>query len=176
MTATQAVEIRRLRPHEAGDAVDAVFAGMSDESRRMRFHLPITRLPAYFRQELVRLDGRTRAAVVARVDGTSVGVGRIAALSATEAEVAVALVDEWHGHGIGRQLLSAAAELAADIGYRELVADVLAENTAMLKVLDSVFPGARRERHSGVIRVVVTLNADAAGADAQLEPALAFAS
>ena len=142
----------------------------------MRFHLPITRLPAYFRQELVRLDGCTRAAMVARVDGAAVGVGRIAALSPTEAEVAVAIVDEWQGHGIGRRLLSAAADLATDIGYRELVADVLAENSAMLKVLDRVFPGARRERHSGVIRVVVTLNADAAGADAQREPTLAVAS
>jgi RimJ/RimL family protein N-acetyltransferase len=177
MSATQTVEIRRLRPHEAGDVVDAVFAGMSDESRRLRFHLPITRLPGYFRKELVRLDGRTRAAVVAAVDGEPVGVGRIAALSATEVEVAVAVVDSWHGQGIGRRLLSSAADLAADLGYRELTAEVLAENTAMLAVLERVFPDARRERRGAVIHVVVSLDPAASLADASLlEPALAAAS
>src|SRR5204863_3277589 len=100
MSATQTVEIRRLRPHEAGDVVDAVFAGMSDESRRLRFHLPVTRLPAYFRHELVRLDCCSRAAVVARVGDQPIGIGRIAAVSDTVAEVAVAVVDAWHGRGV----------------------------------------------------------------------------
>jgi GNAT superfamily N-acetyltransferase len=177
MSETQTVEIRRLRPHEAGDVVDAVFAGMSEESRRLRFHLPITRLPGYFRKELVRLDCCTRAAVVAWVGDQPVGVGRIAAVSATEVEVAVAVVDAWHGHGIGRGLLSAAADLAADLGYHELTAEVLAENTAMLKVLARVFPDARRERRGAVMRVVVSLDPTASLADASLlEPDLAAAS
>jgi GNAT superfamily N-acetyltransferase len=177
MSETQTVETRRLRPHEAGDVVDAVFAGMSDESRRLRFHLPITRLPGYFRKELVRLDGCTRDAVVAWVGDRPVGVGRIAALSATEVEVAVAVVDAWHGQGIGRRLLSEAADLAADLGYRALTAEVLAENTAMLKVLARVFPDAQRERHGAVMRVVVSLDSTASHADASLlEPALAAAS
>ena len=177
MSETQTVETRRLRPHEAGDVVDAVFAGMSDESRRLRFHLPITRLPAYFRKELVRLDGCTRAAVVAWVGDQPVGVGRTAALSATEVEAAVAVVDAWHGRGIGCRLLSEAAGLAADLGYGGLTAEVLAENTAMLAVLARVFPDARRERHGPVVRVVVSLDATSSSVDvAVLEPALAVAS
>lgn len=177
MSVTAVVEIRRLRPSEAGDAVDAVFAGMSSESRRLRFHLPVTRLPAYFRRELVQLDGRTRAAVAAWVDGRPVGIGRIAAVSATEAETAIAVVDEWHGCGIGRRLLCSAAQLAADLGYRQLSAEVLAENTAMLKVLAAVFPDARRERSGTVVRVVVDLEAarETVG-DRVREPALAAAS
>jgi RimJ/RimL family protein N-acetyltransferase len=177
MSETQTVEIRRLRPDEAGDVVDAVFAGMSDESRRLRFHLPITRLPGYFRKELVRIDGCTRAAVVAWVGDQPVGVGRIAALSATEVEVAVAVVDTLHGRGIGRCLLSEAADLAADLGYRTLTAEVLAENTAMLAVLARVFPDAQRERHGAVMHVVVSLGAMSSSVDtAVLEPALAVAS
>jgi GNAT superfamily N-acetyltransferase len=176
MSATPVVEIRCLRPSEAGGVVDAVFAGMSSESRRLRFHLPVTRLPAYFRRELVQLDGRTRAAAAAWVDGRPVGIGRIAALSATEAEVAIAVVDEWHGCGVGRRLLAAAAQLAADLGYRQLNAEVLAENTAMLKVLATVFPDARRERSGTVLSVVVDLGAvrEASG-EAVRAPALAAA-
>jgi GNAT superfamily N-acetyltransferase len=173
MSETQVVEIRRLRPHEAGDVVDAVFAGLSNESRRLRFHLPITRLPAYVREELVRLDGCTRAAVAASVDGRPVGIGRIAAVSATEVETAIAVVDSSQGRGIGRQLLRASAELAADLGYRQLTAEVLAENAGMLKVLASVFPEARRERAGNVLRIVVDL--DDATADVR-EPVLAAAS
>ena len=175
MSQTQVVEIRRLRPHEAGDAVDAVFAGMSNESRRLRFHLPITRMPSYFRQELVRLDGCTRAAVSAWVDGKPVGIGRIAAVSSTEAETAIALVDAWQGRGIGRQLLSGAADLAASLGYHQLTAEVLAENVGMLKVLAAVFPEARRERSGHLVRVVVDLDLEFAAADV-LEPVLATAS
>ena len=168
----ETAEIRRLRPHEAGDVVDGVFAGMSDESRRLRFHLPITRLPAYFRQELIRVDTRSRAAVAAWDGDRPVGVGRIAALSETEAEVAVAVIDAWHGRGLGRRLLTAAADLAAVLGYHQLVADVLAENTAMLTVLARVFPGSRRERDGHVVRVIVDLTAS----HVVREPAFAAAS
>jgi GNAT superfamily N-acetyltransferase len=170
MNATS-TEIRRLRPHEAGDVVDAVFAGMSDESRRLRFHLPITRLPASFRAELVRLDCCSRAAVVAWVGAEPVGIGRLAALSDTEAEVALAVVDAWQGLGLGRRLLTEAADLAANLGYQCLVAEVLAENVAMLTLLARVFPDARLERDGRVVSVTVEL----AASGLALEPVLAAA-
>jgi GNAT superfamily N-acetyltransferase len=158
MSRSTSVEIRGLLAHEAGGVVDAVFAGMSEESRRLRFHVPVTRLPAHVRQELVTLDGCTRAAVVAYADGQPVGIARIAAVSPTEVEAAVAVVDAWQGRGIGRRLFSTVADLAADLGYRELVADVLSENAAMLGLLATVFPGARVERDGHVMHVVVGLS------------------
>jgi GNAT superfamily N-acetyltransferase len=173
---TQLVDIGRLRPDQAGDVVDAVFAGLSNESRRLRFHLPMNRLPAYFRRELIRVDDSTRAAVAAWAGGRPVGIGRIAAVSATEAETAIAVVDDWQGCGIGRRLLRAAADLAAGLGYRELTAEVLAENTAMLKLLADVFPDARRERHGAVLRVVATLDGAPTAAERVGERVLAAAS
>jgi GNAT superfamily N-acetyltransferase len=171
MSQSTSVEIRRLPAREAGDVVDAVFAGMSDESRRLRFHLPMTRLPAYFRQELVRLDGCTRAAMVACADGQPVGIARIAAVSPAQVEAAIAVVDAWQGRGIGRRLFSAIADLTADLGYRELAADVLRENTAMLRLLAALFPDARVERDGHVVHVVVDL-----GVAIAAEPAYAEAS
>jgi GNAT superfamily N-acetyltransferase len=177
MNATQTVEIRRLPAHEAGDAVDTVFAGMSEESRRLRFHLPMNRMPASIRGELIRIDGCARAAVVARADGRPVGIARIAAVSAVEAELAVAVVDQWQGRGVGSRLLHEAVNRAAGLGYRHVVAEVLAENLAMLAVLDRAFPDAVRERHGAVVRVVVALGTDSADdVEASIEPALAAAS
>jgi GNAT superfamily N-acetyltransferase len=171
MSQMTSVEIRRLPAHEAGDVVDAVFAGMSDESRRLRFHLPMTRLPGYVRQELVKLDGCTRAALAAYADGEPVGIARIAAVSPTQVEAAVSVVDAWHGRGIGRRLFSAVADLAADLGYRELAADVLRENAAMLRLLATLFPDVTIERDGPVIHVVVDL-----GVAVGTEPVFAEAS
>jgi GNAT superfamily N-acetyltransferase len=168
MSESTSVEIRRIPAREAGDVVDAVFAGMSDESRRLRFHLPMSRLPGYLRQELVKLDGCTRAAVVARADGHPVGIARIGAVSPTEVEAAVAVVDAWHGHGVGRRLFSAVADLAADLGYCALTADVLCENASMLRLLAALFPDARVERDGHVMHVVVDL-------DVAVRPEPAFA-
>jgi GNAT superfamily N-acetyltransferase len=125
MSTQHTVEIRRLRPREAGHVVDAVFAGMSPVSRRLRFHLPMTRLPGYIRRHLTQLDRRSRAAVVAWADGRPVGIGRLAAVSATEAEAAIAVVDAWHGRGLGRRLLTDLSTLASDLGYERLVAEWL---------------------------------------------------
>jgi GNAT superfamily N-acetyltransferase len=171
MSLLTSVEIRRLPAHAAGEVVDAVFAGMSDESRRLRFHLPMTRLPAYLRQELVKLDGCTRAAVAAYADGEPIGIARVAAVSRTQVEAAVAVVDSWQGRGIGRRLFAAAADLAADLGYCELAADVLRENTAMLRLLAGVFPEMQIERDGHVMHVVVDL-----GVTVGTEPVFAEAS
>jgi GNAT superfamily N-acetyltransferase len=161
MSLLTSVEIRRLPAHEAGDVVDAVFAGMSDESRRLRFHLPMTRLPTYLRHELVKLDGRTRAAVAAYADGQPVGIAQIAAVSPTQVEAAVSVVDAWHGRGIGRRLFAAVTDLAADLGYRELAADVLRENAAMLRLLAALFSDMQVERDGRVMHVVIDLGVGA---------------
>jgi RimJ/RimL family protein N-acetyltransferase len=157
MTLVQQVQVRTLRPTEAADVVDAVFAGMSDESRRLRFHVPMTRLPDYIRAELATLDGCNRAAVAAWAGGKPIGIGRLGRVTPSDAEVAIAVVDAWQGRGIGRELLEAIADDAADLGYERLVADVLDENAAMLRLIGSVFPDATYRRRSGVVQVICPL-------------------
>ncbi|MGE0295779.1 N-acetyltransferase family protein [Pseudonocardia sp.] len=148
----------RTRPLRRDDpAVDAVFAGLSERSRYLRFHAPAPRLTAAVRRHLHDVDGRHHAGLVAEVRGVlgtrAVGISRIIGGAGDRAELAVAVVDAWQGRGVGRMLLTDLAVLARDLGHRELHGDVLAENTGVVTLLRSVFPGTRHTRDGGVVHV-----------------------
>jgi len=51
-----------------------------------------------------------------------------------QAEIAFLVVDAYQGQGIGTILMRHLAVLARDAGLQELIAEVLPENTAMLKL------------------------------------------
>jgi len=157
MLTNHQVSIRAVEPFQAADVVDAVFAGLSEESRRMRFHVPMPRLPSSFRDRLARLDGRNHAAVAAWASGEAIGVGRLVALSPTQCEMALAVADEWQGRGVGRSLLGELIDVAVGFGFQELIADVLAENTPMLHLVCDVFPDAVCSRSRGVVHVTCDL-------------------
>ncbi len=93
-------------------------------------------------------------ALVAEVDGAVAGVASYEPMRADEAEMAFLVDDAVHGRGIGTLLLEQLAAVARERGVRQLHADTLAENAAMLRVfLDSGF----REVHkmdSGVVELI----------------------
>ena len=125
-----------------GDVLDAVFAGLSLHSRHMRFHSPIPQMTPAVRRTLADVDGRDHIALGAFAGRRCEPVGLVRLISTGDgrAELAVEVVDAWQGHGIGTSLLRAVKQRAAELGYRELVADVLAENGVVRAVLRSVFP------------------------------------
>jgi RimJ/RimL family protein N-acetyltransferase len=88
-----------------------------------------------------------------------VGGARYLVLRPGQAEVACTVVDPYQGQGIGAALLRHLAGVARGAGLRELVADVLPENEAMLKVFArSGFP-LRTGRESDVVHVALRLDA-----------------
>ncbi|MGE3284537.1 MAG: N-acetyltransferase family protein [Pseudonocardia sp.] len=148
----------RTRPLRRDDpAVDAVFAGLSERSRYLRFHVPVPRLTAAVRRHLHDVDGRRHAGVVAEVRGVlgarPVGIGRIVGAAGEPVELAVAVVDAWHGRGVGRALLTDLGALARDLGHGKLHGRVLAENAGVVALLRSVFPGTRHTRDGDVVHV-----------------------
>ena len=153
MLATQHVQIATLQPAEAGAVLDAVFASLSPESRRLRFHTGMARLPASVRDLLSSVDGDRHVAMAAWAGERPVGLGRMVGLGAGEAEIAVEVVDDFQGRGIGSDLLRALGDQAALLGYRYLVAEVLPDNLAMLRLLTGLFPGARQCLEDGTVRV-----------------------
>ena len=131
-----------LRAVEAGDAglLADGFARLSTESRYRRFLTPVRTLSA--RQlDLLTTTDHDHGAVCAVVDddGAERGVG-VARFVRSErrsdhADVALTVVDEWHGRGLGRVLLRRLAEQAVATGVHHFTADVLAVNTPMLRLL-----------------------------------------
>ncbi|MBW0092209.1 GNAT family N-acetyltransferase [Pseudonocardia sp. KRD-184] len=155
---TARVAVRPLTPDDVA-AVDTVFAGLSARGRHLRFHTPVARLTAAMRAALLDVDGCDRAALVAearrpgRWGRTPVGIARMVRTGAGEAELAVAVVDDWQGRGVGRRLLTELGDLARDLGYDRLFGLVLPENGAVVALLQRVFPGAAPCWDDGAVRV-----------------------
>jgi GNAT superfamily N-acetyltransferase len=151
------MEIRPLTRSEAAPAVDAVFAGLSPRSRFLRFHSPLPRLSPQLRESLADIDGHRRVAVLAEAAGSPIGIAHFVATGPGEAEMAVAVVDEWQRRGIGTRLLTALTEVATDLGYSRLTGSVLPENAAMLALAVRLAPWPRPVWDGEVVRVVLPL-------------------
>ncbi len=86
-----------------------------------------------------------------------VGGGRYIVVEPEKAEVAFAVVDEHQGQGIGAALLHHLATIARNAGLQELIAEVLSDNTPMLKVFEKGGFGLGMKREPGVVHVTLRL-------------------
>jgi GNAT superfamily N-acetyltransferase len=153
------VHVRPLR-HDEGALLDAVFAGLSPQSRYLRFHSPVRKLTATTRRALLDVDGRDHLALVAvSPQGEAIGMARVIRDTSRSdvAEVACEVVDAWQGRGVGRRLLTAIVAEAARIGVSRVHARVLSQNTAALALLRSVFPICLRRPDREAIELVCLL-------------------
>ena len=122
-----------VRPIEAGDkaALACFFRRLSDESRRRRFLGPKPSLTKRDLAFLTEVDQRRHVALVA-LDAADaiVGVARYAAWPGepARAELAFAVVDEWHGRGLGSALADRLVTHARATGLTALTASTFALN------------------------------------------------
>jgi RimJ/RimL family protein N-acetyltransferase len=138
--------------------------GLSPRSRYLRFQFPVADLSAATRRSLTALDGCSHVALAAFVHGRPIGIVRIIDLGDGRAELAVEVVDRWQGRGVGTQLLRAARDRAAGLGYRELVGEMLVVNTAVHAALRRVFPVTRVRRDGSELTITVLVDGDPASA------------
>ena len=142
----------RVRPLDTGDsaAVLAVFAGLGTRSRELRFMVPKARLTDADLRQLTAVDDHDHVAVVASttLDDRPVGIARFVRDPdyPDSAEVAVAVVDQWQGRGVGTMLLDGLALRAVEVGVRRFTALVSPDNAAILQML---------QRTAGFTRVAV---------------------
>ena len=136
------VEVRPLRSGES-DAVQQVFDRLSPQSRYLRFHTGMPRLPARLLRYLSTLSCGMHEASVAAVDGQAVGVARWIRLPGRPrtAELAVAVADDYQGRGLGRALVTAAAHSAHRAGISTFVCSLHPDNLVALRALRAA--GAR---------------------------------
>ena len=135
------IELRPISPADKELLVDE-FEHLSDESRYRRFLGPHLSLTARELRYFTEVDHDRHEAVVA-VDpqsGHGIGVARYIASpeSPSAAEMAIAVIDEWQGRGVGTALLQALVERARANGVRRFTATVLSTNRPMLALFSEL--------------------------------------
>ena len=149
------VALRPLRRGER-DPLLAVFDGMSPASRARRYLIGMVRLPSTMLEQLIDVDGHRHVAWLASVDGQPVGIARCVRDAAGVADVAVEVVDDHHGLGIGSALVDAVTTVAAACGVRRVRASLTPDNEpsrrlvtrigVRLRVVDHLLEGEGRLR------------------------------
>jgi RimJ/RimL family protein N-acetyltransferase len=154
------VEIRALRR----DDRDALLAATSRASPQSMFRRFFAAKRAFSEQEIeffVNVDFIAHVALVAvtRENSQAIIIGgvRYIVTQPGTAEVAFAVVDAYQGQGLGTVLMRHLAAIARNAGLKELIAEVLADNTPMLKVFERSGLPLTVQRQTGVVHVVLQL-------------------
>jgi RimJ/RimL family protein N-acetyltransferase len=154
------VEIRALRPDDRGEFADAV-SRSSAESLRRRFFAPRR---SFTEQEIaffVDVDFVNHVALVAVTEEGDrpviVGAGRYVVVESAQAEIAFTVADQCQGLGVGGSLMRHLSALAREAGIKELIAEVLPENTPMLTVFKKSGLRLITTRERGIVHVTLNL-------------------
>jgi RimJ/RimL family protein N-acetyltransferase len=160
-----AVLIRQVRSTDAPLLADG-FARLSTASRQMRFLGVKKELSAAELRYLTDVDHHDHEALVAldAADGRGVGIARYIrdAGDPQAAEIAVTIVDDWQGRGLGTELLARLSGRACQEGIRRFTALAAAENVAVATGLRNA--GAHLVRRGrGTVEYEITLTRRPAG-------------
>jgi acetyl coenzyme A synthetase (ADP forming)-like protein len=145
----------RLRPPSAADAeaVLAFLAGLSDRSLYLRFH-GIRQVDPALAESLLDPDWAETGALAGWLGDRVVGLANYVRLrDPSTAEAAFVVADEEQGRGIGMRLLEQLASRASETGISRFVAEVMAENRAMLSVFTGAGFDVVRELEHGEVEV-----------------------
>ena len=134
------MQVRPTRTSDTG-AMQELFHRLSEEDVRTRFFQKLTSLTDTAAQHLCSVDYEEEMAFAAVIGPSE--HQRIVATStyflnpaSGLAEVAYIVDPEWQGAGLGALLHARLVDYARDHGARGLTADVLAENSRMLRVFE----------------------------------------
>jgi GNAT superfamily N-acetyltransferase len=158
--------IRPIQPDDKDRLVEG-FGRLSDRSRYQRFLSPHAVMSPSELRYFTEVDHHDHEALVALDTETEMGVGVARYVrSATDpavAELAVTVVDDWQGKGVGGRLTAALADRARAEGITSFSALVLAENEQILNLLEDL--GSVREvaREQGTVELTVELPARGLG-------------
>ncbi len=164
----------RLRPGRSGADRDLLLKGferLSPESRYRRFLMPTPELSPDMVRYLTEVDHHDHEAIIATDEANREGLGVARYVRDPErpdtAEVAVTVIDDWQGKGLGTLLLETLSARARQEGIRSFTALMLATNETMMDVLRHLEPEVRiTHREPGTVEIEMPIP------DVGLAPAL----
>jgi RimJ/RimL family protein N-acetyltransferase len=155
------VEIRAVRPGDWDGLAEAIGRASADTLRRRFFAVRRNfseREMAFFSN----VDFVSHVALVAVVEESGrpaiAGGGRYIVVQPGRAEIAFALLDQYQGQSLGTVLMRHLTAIAHEAGLHELIAEVLAENTPMLKVFEKSGLHLTRKRERDVVHIRLQLS------------------
>jgi GNAT superfamily N-acetyltransferase len=154
--------IRPVGPEDLTSLGD-FFAGLSVESRYLRFFAPVT--PAYGLLHLLCGGPADVDAIVAVADGVTVGHAmaadrfRVADVDVA-ADVGVVVADAWQRRGVGAAMMRVLVARAQTRGVTSLAMDVLPGNRRVLAMIIGHWPDAAIARSPGSLEIRIPLPRD----------------
>lgn len=151
------IALRPIQPDDE-ERLEVFHSKLSPETIRRRYFTPHPHLTPAELHRFTHVDGSERLAIVAVCDGELVGVGRYESIAGTrDAEGAWIVRDDHQGLGLGTLLARAVADEARGHGKRRLIAETLADNIAMRRVLLNLGLPADQHFRDGIVEIVVEL-------------------
>ena len=151
------IVLRPIRPDDKQELKEG-FERLSPESRYKRFLAPVTELRPKDLEYLTEVDHHDHEAIVAHtLDGEPLGVARYVRTNGDTAEAAVAVVDDWHGRGVGTALVTQLAERACEEGIGHFTATCLATNNEVLDLLRDLGRSEVSNAGDGLVEATIDL-------------------
>ncbi|MGO9701398.1 MAG: N-acetyltransferase family protein [Xanthobacteraceae bacterium] len=155
------VEIRALRPEDR-DGMIAAIDRTSAQSLYRRFFGAKRHFTDREKSFFLDVDFVNHVALVAVLEESGqlviAGGGRYIVLKPGQAEVAFAVIDQYQGQGLGGLLMRHLTGIAREAGLHELVAEVLPENAAMMRVFETSGLQFNKKREMQTVHFVLHLS------------------
>lgn len=156
----RSIAIRALRPDDETQMLAAV-SRISPQSSYRRFFGPKKGFSESEKAFFLNVNFTDHVALVATIEQGGrteiIGGARYVVAGPRIAEVAFTVLDEFQGKGVGSALLRHLILLARRASLKQLVADVLPENSAMINVLKKGGLPATITRKNGVVHIRLDL-------------------
>jgi GNAT superfamily N-acetyltransferase len=139
------------------------FERLGPESRYQRFLTPVHALDDRTLRDMTELDHHDHEAMIALDERGKEGLGDAFYVRDPRrpdtAEVAVTVLDEWQGRGLGTLLLEVLSARALDEGVGTFTALMLARNLAMMGLFERLGPVRVVGRAAGTVEIEVAIPA-----------------
>jgi len=147
--------------HTDRDLLLRGFERLSPASRYRRFLVPVAELSEAAVRYLTEIDHHDHEAMIALDEQTGEGVGVARYVRDPDhpdvAEVAVTVIDDWQGRGLGTLLLEVISARARDEGITRFTALMLAANKEMMDLLKELDPLRIVDRELGTVEIEVPI-------------------